>query len=132
MSPRGQLHADRVPVQVGSELMPDELQSVREHAQRHGALASVVAADWLRACAARRLRESEAGWLVSSAALCLRPPAQEAPACRSSDSLPAAGASSRDGPGAAEGEGMRQQNLFVLCRRAWTNHSFHCAEAPFG
>ncbi|BDA47374.1 probable protein ECT2 at N-terminal half [Coccomyxa sp. Obi] len=52
---------------VGSDLMMDELQCIKQHQQKHGALVRVLDAGWLRQCGAVRAREDETAWLFNPA-----------------------------------------------------------------
>ncbi|CAL8472179.1 g11721 [Coccomyxa elongata] len=50
---------------VGSDLMMDELQCIKQHQQKHGMLVRVLEAGWLRQCGAARSHEDEAAWLFN-------------------------------------------------------------------
>ncbi|KAK9905703.1 hypothetical protein WJX75_004882 [Coccomyxa subellipsoidea] len=52
---------------VGSDLMVDELQCIRQHQQKHGALVRVLDAGWLRQCGTSRAHEDEEAWLFNPA-----------------------------------------------------------------
>lgn len=54
-------------LQVGSDLMADELQCIRQHQQKHGVLVRVLDAEWLRRCGASRAREDEEALLYKPA-----------------------------------------------------------------
>jgi hypothetical protein len=47
--------------------MVDELQCIRQHQQKHGALVRVLDAGWLRQCGTSRAHEDEEAWLFNPA-----------------------------------------------------------------
>lgn len=104
--------------------MSDELQSVRDHEQRHSSLVRVVHADWLRACAQRQLHESEEGWMLGRVMLSKAP--LQATARKDSQVLPESAAGSRGGRTAEDGGGVRalKHSFPCLCRRKNVSTTF--------